>query len=182
MMELEHPIILDLSTLPSDVELVRPVAEALALAASVVLDRLHGAREADPAEVHGSEQPQSAKIRRAPVDASARESYGDPQEATEEGGEAIGVLVARRVLDRIVFSRLPKGTGADYRMRDPNIEQGDLYERLECSAIADGPESTTTRLRRKLAQLARFPGQPGTAVVTNFRTQPVDIRFGRLET
>jgi hypothetical protein len=87
------------------------------------------------------------------------------------------------VLDRIVFRRLPKGTGADYLMRDPQTEGGDNYERLECSGIAEGRESTISRLTSKLEQLARFRAHgPGTAIVTNFREEPVEIRFGSFRT
>ena len=174
------PLTLDLADLPDAVELSRPFSEALALAASVVLDRLYGQRERHPAEIHGDDTHWVAEIRRIPVDDRARATYADPQEATEEGAEGIALITARRALDRIVFRRLPKGTGADYLMRDPRSKDGDdAYERLECSGIADGQESATARLRSKIAQLARFPDHPaGRAVVTSFRVEPVEIRFG----
>jgi hypothetical protein len=179
MVEPPGPVSLDLAALPVEAELSRPVAEALALAASVVLDRLHGAREGDAAILHGHASPRTGELRRVPVDAAARATYADPQEATEEGGEGVAVVVARRVLDRIVFRRLPKGTGADYFMRDPEVVEGDTYERLECSGIEDGQETAAARLRSKLEQLARFPKEPpGWAVVTSFRMEPVEVRFG----
>lgn len=177
----ERRITFDLQRLPADTELSRPVAEAIGLAASVVLERLHGARLDDPAVVHGgSDGGRAALIARLPLDDRARSSYADPQEATEEGGEGVGVVTARHVLDRIVFRRLPKGTGADYLMRDPGAPDGDAYERLECSGIGDGKESAEARLRSKLQQLARAPDQPpGYAVVTDFGVEPVEIRYGR---
>jgi hypothetical protein len=173
------PVALSLADLPAEVELSRPVSEALALAASVVLDRHHGHGDRDLAAVHEGDTARAAEIRRVPVDDRARDTYADPQEATEEGAEGIAILMARRMLDRIVFRRLPKGTGADYLMRDPRSRDGDTYERLECSGIADGQESATARLRSKLDQLARFPSYPpGRAVVTHFRMKPVEIRVG----
>jgi hypothetical protein len=179
MIESHDPVVLDLEHLPAEVELSRPVALAIALAASVVLDRMHGERDHYPAELCSGGEARPAHLRRLPVDDTARNTYADPQEATEEGGEGVAVLLASRVLERIVFRRLPKGTGADYLMRDPHGVEGDQYERLECSAIADGREPTAARLRGKLAQLARFPSHPpGWAVVTGFRTHPIGIHFG----
>jgi hypothetical protein len=173
------PIALSLPDLPAEVELSRPVSEALALAASVVLDHHHGKGERDLAVIHSDGESHSAQIHRVPVDGRARDTYADPQEATEEGAEGVAIIMARRVLNRIVFRRLPKGTGADYLMRDPEAKDGDAYERLECSGIADGQESATARLRSKLEQLARFPSYPpGRAVVTHFRMKPVEIRVG----
>jgi hypothetical protein len=169
--------------LPVETELSRPVAEALALAATVVLDRVHGPRARDQAVVHADDSERAAEIHRVPIDDRARATYADAQEATEEGAEGIAVLLARRMLGRIVFRRLPKGTGADYLMRDPGANDSDAYERLECSGIADGQESATARLRSKIEQLARFPDQPpGRAVVTHFRQEPVEIRLGSFPT
>lgn len=173
------PVILDLPSLPTETELSRPVAEALALAASVALDRISPSRERDPALIAGGDVKLPAELRRVTVDEGARRTYADHQEATEEGAEAVAILVARRVLTRIVFQRLPKMTGADYLMRDPEATDGDAYERLECSGIAEGQESMSVRLRAKLQQLARFPSQrSGVAIVRNFRMDPVDIRNG----
>ena len=177
-----HPV-LDLRTLPAATELSRPVAEAIALAASVVLERIHGSEENRCAvAIHGRGMT-LGEIRRVSVDDAARATYADLQEATEEGAEGVAVIVARQVLDRIVFRRLPKGTGADYLMRDPASTDKDRYERLECSGIGDGAESATSRLESKLQQLARFPEQPpGQAVVTSFRMTPVEIRHGSFPT
>jgi hypothetical protein len=176
------PVVLDLTALPASAELSRPVSEALALAASVVLDHLHGMRERHAAAIHGRGARRAGEVVRVPVDDVGRATYADRQEATEEGGEGVALLVARHVLDRIVFRRLPKSTGADYLMRDPRLpEDSDAYERLECSGIGDGRESAAARLERKIAQLARFPQQPwGQAVVTDFGAEPIEIRFGGL--
>ena len=161
-MAAEDPVRLDLHRLPEDTELNRSLAETLALAASVVLDRLHGRLEVFSAGVHDGQIARDAALVPVLVGEVERASFADPQEATEMGGEAVGLLTARRVLNRIVFRRLPKHTGADYLMRDPALGQGDVYERLECSGIADGGESASSRLGAKIRQLARFPeGQSG---------------------
>lgn len=116
------------------------------------------------------------------MDDAARRTYADPQEATEKGAEAVAIVAARCLLDRVVFRRLPKATGADYLMRplaaaDANT---DSYARLECSGIADGQETAAGRLRDKIAQLARYPdGGAGRAIVTRFCSSPVDIRSRR---
>jgi hypothetical protein len=129
--------------------------------------------------IHEGDSRHAAEIERVPVDARARDTYADPEEAAEEGAEGIAMLLARRVLNRIVFRRLPKATGADYLMREPQSHDVDGYERLECSGIGFGQESATARLRSKLEQLARYPAQPpGRAVVTHFRMAPVEIRVG----
>ena len=63
-------------------------------------------------------------------------------------------------------------------MRPLSTHGPDAFERLEASAIADGDESAARRLLSKLAQLEKYPaGQPGAAVVTNFRSSPIEIRF-----
>lgn len=173
------PIILDLTAISGESELVAPVAHALSLAASVTLERLQEAGERYAADIHIAEDVRRAEIRRMPIAQPARDTYGDPQEATEEGAEGVGVLFARRVLNQIVFARLPKRTGADYRMRAPDSIGGDNYERLECSGIGDGQETGPSRLRDKIEQLRRFPGPPGHAVVTHFRMRPVEIHHGR---
>lgn len=171
---------LDLTVLAQETELSAPVVQAIALAASVVLDRLHPSRAIDPARVVQGSSERLATVRRVPVDAQARDSYGDPQEATEEGVEGLAIAAARKALDRIVFRRLPKGTGADYLMRDPAANDGDAYERLECSGIAEGSESAGTRMREKLAQLAKVPNQPaGFAAVTDFRPEVVAVHLAR---
>lgn len=78
------PVILDLATLPSATELSRPVAEALALAASVVLDRASPGRTTDAASITGGSSERPAELRRVVVDDAARSTYADYQEATEE--------------------------------------------------------------------------------------------------
>jgi hypothetical protein len=174
------PVDLDLTALPDECELSRPVAEAIALAASVVLHRLRPPRQVDPARVVQANSDQPANVRRAGVDARAEATYADPQEATEEGAEALAILAARRVLGRIVFRRLPKATGADYLMRDPAANDGDAYERLECSGIAEGEETVATRMGKKLGQLGKYPAQPaGHAAVTDFRPEVVAIHVAR---
>lgn len=180
MAALSDLIELDLGKLPEETELSRPVVEAIALAASVVLDRVHGPREGDDLTVEAGASKIRARLRRVAVDLRARETYGDAQEATEEGAEGVAVAVAGRVLNRVVFRRLPKGTGADYLMRDPSCAEGDGYERLECSGIAEGRELLSTRVREKLKQLGSFSRtQPGLAVVTDFRPSPVAVHIAR---
>jgi hypothetical protein len=177
-------LVLDLQRIASEVELSPVIANACALAASVVLDQLHDPRSEDPAFVSGEGRELEAVIRRVDVDDRARATCADPQESTEEGAEAVAFLTARRVLDRIVFKRLPKRTGADYLMRGPSggTEGDEEFEslRLECSGIGEGREGAAERLRKKIQQLSRYPDElPGYAVVTDFKPEPVEILFER---
>ncbi len=174
-----EPIVLDLRTLPEHCELLRSVAEALAAAATVVLERLQGPGERDLALVRNAEVQREGVVVRTAIDDAARATYDDPQEATEEGAEAVAILVAKRLLDRVVYRRLPKETGADYMMRDPRFDGRDHVERLECSGIGDGRDATARRLEQKIEQLGRYPDEPpGQAIVTNFRTTPIEILVG----
>jgi hypothetical protein len=117
------------------------------------------------------------------VDDTTRAAWNDAEEATEWAAVGVAISVARRVLGRDVFLRLPKGTGADFLMRDPANDPADglaeRYERLECSGIGDGKESSATRLRKKDRQLERARHElPGVAIVTTFRADPVHIEVG----
>ena len=156
----------------------RRVTDDLALAASVVLERLHGERSLDPATIAQDLSSRVAVIHRVSVDARDRAWKSDPQKATEQGGEGIAVLTAYHVLARVVVRRLQTDTGADYLLRSAHVSGGDDLERLECSGIGDGKESTGHRLRTKLRQLARYPGEKGHAIVTNFGAVPVEIHIG----
>jgi hypothetical protein len=170
-------LLIDLGALPEEVELSRCVSEAVALAASVVVDRFHGGTEVIPAEIHQTDRKRTASVRPVPVDDVARASFGDPQEATEDGGEAIGLSIAYRMLSRVAFRRLPKHTGADYLVRPKAKAFGDDYERLECSGIGDGSETASSRVQAKILQIARYPEYPpGHAVVTSFRASPIEIQ------
>jgi hypothetical protein len=171
---------LDLGTLPEIPGASPRVTADLALAASVVLDRLHGERQDDPATIqHG--RVHQASIRRVAVEERDRAWKADHLKATEQGGEAMAVLTAYRLLNRVVVRRLQTHTGADYLVRPVGVVGDDSLERLECSGIGDGQESTAHRLSTKLAQLARYPDEaPGHAIVTNFGTAPVEIHIGAL--
>lgn len=176
----ERDVTLDLGSLPDQCELLADTCRSIAAAACVRLAQLRGERDADPVRVAGDGLDRTGTIARMPVDEKAHATYADPEEATEEGAEAIAILVARQLLDRIVFRRLPKRTGADYRMRAVQSTGGDDYERLECSGIGDGDESGPARLREKLTQLASHQAhRPGHAVVTRFGREPVEVHIGR---
>ena len=171
-----EPIVLDLRTLPEQCELLPSTCASMAAAASVTLERLHGGRDRDRCRV----VERDGSIVRVEVTKQTRDTYDDPEEATEEGADAIAILVARHVLDRIVFRRLPKKTGADYRMRRSSEPDQDNYERLECSGIGEGKDSAQARLKEKLAQLASYSAhRSGHAVVTRFGREPVEIVIGK---
>lgn len=181
MSDRSSPLDLDLRTLSEIPGASSRVTADLALAASVVLDRLHRERPDDPATVQHVRVQHHASIRRVAVEERDRAWKADHLKATEQGGEAMAVLTAYRLLDRVVVRRLQTDTGADYLVRMVGAVGDDSLERLECSGIGDGKETTAHRLSTKLAQLARYPDEPpGHAIVTNFGTAPVEIHIGAL--
>ena len=114
------PVLLSLPGLHAEVELSRPFCRgARARGERCPGAPARAARGVTHAVIHGDDASRKAEIERVPLDERARATYADPQEATEEGAEGIAISVARRIFGRIVFQRLPKGTGADYLMRDP---------------------------------------------------------------
>lgn len=179
MSDRSSPLDLDLGTLSEIPGASARVTADLALAASVVLERLHRARQADPATIQHRRVQHHASIRRVAVEERDRAWKADPLKATEQGGEAMAVLTAYRLLNRVVVRRLQTDTGADYLVRPIGEVGDDSLERLECSGIGDGKETTAHRLRSKLEQLGKFPDEPpGHAIVTNFGTAPVEIYIG----
>lgn len=173
-------ILLDLSRLPTETELTPVVAEYLAEAGSAVLHSQLPETNEVPARIEGEGRELAGRIRRRRVTDGVLASWGDPLEATEQGAAGVAALTARRVLGRIVFRRLPTGTGADYLMRPSDGAEGDDYERLECSGIAAGRQSALNRLEEKLRQLGRASDRRnGYAIVTDFGKNPVEIRYAR---
>ena len=180
-MSSEPALIVDLASIEESVRLAAPYAATRAIAASVLLERNHGAREQDRLDLEHGAQRRGGELRRRAVTDVDRLTYDDPNQTTEEAAEAVAFLVARHVLDRVVYGRLKIRTGADYRLRPPGVDVGDEYERLEVSGIGTGSEPTSQRLREKLEQLAAYPEEPsGFAIVTNFRVHPIEILIGRL--
>ena len=173
-------LLLDLASIVDATVVTPPYAETRALAASVLLERNHGQRHPDPFALHHDDHPRPGEIHRCPVDQRARDTYDEHIQLTEEAAEAVAFLVARRVLDRIVYGRLKTRTGADYRLGVPDRDMRDGYERLEVSGIGTGTEKATKRLQEKLEQLGKYPHEPsGYAIVTNFRDDPIEILIGR---
>ena len=161
----------DLGRLSEVVEMSRQVVEALALAASVVIDQVHGVSEI---ELELENTSRRFLVRAVEVNERARETYSDPDEATEEAAEAMGIALAPRIFERVVFRRLPKGTGADYLMRAPGSTDEASFERLECSGMARGTAPATDRLNAKREQVTRGVSSfPGRVMVTDFRTRPL---------
>ena len=173
-------LLLDLTSIVDACDVTPPYAETRAIAASVLLERNHGPRAADPVDLHHDDRTRRAELRRCPVDARDHDTYDEPIQVTEEAAEAVAFLVARHVLGRVVYRRLRTRTGADYALRRPDDPDRDGFERLEISGIGAGAESTAHRLRDKITQLARFPDEPpGYAIVANFRDDPIEVMIAR---
>lgn len=170
------PLDLNLAQLGSTADLSAAQLACFGEAASSVLEETQGMEPPHAAQVKVHSKSIDALLRPVALDEKARRGLEDRDEATEWGAVAVALMVVDGVLNRRVFARLPKGTGADYRMREVGSTGSDSYERLECSGIRQGDESTRARLRTKVRQLSTFPsGGPGYAVVVNFREKPVEI-------
>lgn len=173
---------LDLRTVADATELEPPYAQTRAIAASVLLERRHGARPRDAASLRDDEGVRPAEIVRCTINDRSRATYDEPLQCTEEAAEAIAFTVARQVLQRVVYGRMKTRTGADYRLRPPGAPETDVYERLEVSGIGDGTDTCEDRLHDKLRRFARYPDEPaGFAIITDFGENPVEIRIGRYE-
>ena len=160
-------------------ELETGYAELRAVAATVLLERIHGIRVQDPFAL-AHDEPRTGHLLRRAVTGRAALTYDEPIQATEEAAEAVAFLVARRVLDRVAYGRCRTRTGADYRLHRPGDLDTDDYERLEVSGISGKTEQPTARLREKLERMAEYPDEPpGFAIVTCFRGDPVEILIGR---
>lgn len=180
-MEQKAKLVLDLGRLVDDADLDPSYVKTRATAASVALRWFHGERADDPCVVESSARV-DGRILRSALSDRAEQTFRDRQQATEYGAEAIAVSVVRHLLGWVVSERMPKRTGADYRIRPAGAPEDDQYERLECSGIGDGADTVGARLREKVQQLASEPHLPrGYAVVTRFRATPVEIGVARYE-
>jgi hypothetical protein len=113
-----------------------------------------------------------------PVTDQARNTYADPDEATEFGACAIAFLLCRELLDFTIIQRSRRGTGFDYWIG----QDGDLpfqnQARLEVSGIRKGTEGQISRrVRQKISQTTPSSGTfPAIVIVVEFsspRTQVV---------
>jgi hypothetical protein len=150
--------------------------DGLTAAASVMLERKHGDRDADPAVVLRKSDRADATVVRTLIEINDRPWLADPKRTAECGGEAVGIAAAHVVLDRVVVHRSTTDEGCDYWVRRPDSGEDEPLERLELSGIGDGMESTASRVRTKRRQLDEQGDQEaGFAIITNFRTDPVEV-------
>jgi hypothetical protein len=108
------------------------------------------------------------------TDETVQSTWADLQEATEHGAYGVALLLVERLLGLTVVERSFKHTGFDYWIA-PLAVTGFLFQnrtKLEISGISEGESTIVSRVRLKLAQVAKFdPGGtvPAYVAVIDFR-------------
>jgi len=97
-------------------------------------------------------------------------SWGDADEATEDGASGVAFLLVLRLTDYTVIERSAKGTGIDYWLGHHDADPFERGARLECSGIAKSNESDVrARVRAKMKRAANAKASPPVYVcVTEF--------------
>ena len=106
-----------------------------------------------------------------------RDTYADPEVATEHGAIAVSILTVRAFTEYTIIRRSMKGTGFDYWLSRSEYRPYRDDARLEISGIRSGDfRQLEARLRRKARQTDRSdpgaPGLPAYIAVVEF-SQPV---------
>jgi hypothetical protein len=116
-----------------------------------------------------------------PVSQMMRDSWDDPNEATESGAVGVAVVLVNRLLDKKVMKRARIGTGFDYWLAECKEEESvDMFEkttRLEVSGIRQAEDRTVdARVEQKLKQTRRSNNDfPVIVVVVEFGTPQAKI-------
>jgi len=109
----------------------------------------------------------------APVSHSMRNSWADPNEATESGAVGVAVLLADKLLSKQVVKRARIGTGFDYWLGNNDADSPDMFiTRFEVSGIRSGDDQAVdSRVSRKLKQAGRSS--------TDFPVVVIVVEFSR---
>lgn len=128
------------------------VAQSRAEAASVCLEA-EGHDLLSDLELHDAGEPSRGCLHRLTCTDKERASFADPEEATEQGAEAIAWLTAEKKTGLPVVKRTYKGPGFDWYLAD-SLEAVGFQDavRLEVSGIRNGSRSA---IRRRVSQKTR---------------------------
>lgn len=108
------------------------------------------------------------------INETVKATWADLQEATEHGAYGVALLLFERLYGLTVVERSFKRTGFDY-WAGPLAASGFLFQdrtKLEMSGIAEGESTIASRVRLKLAQVAKFDPSgtvPAYVAVIDFR-------------
>jgi hypothetical protein len=93
------------------------------------------------------------------VSKAMRDSWDDPNEATEFGAAGVAVLLADKLFRKKVTKRARIGTGFDYWLGEKEENSVNMFEnttRLEVSGIRQGDDlAVDSRVNQKLKQTSR---------------------------
>ena len=138
-------------------------AASLALHATVALQQ-QGHEPGVRLIVRVEQTPSNASLRWSRRDSDGDELL-DAKHIKEFGAEAIALALVHEARGLVAMRKLPEGDSADWLLKAPNGTR----VALEVSGTGNG--SATTRMRIKLAQVAKYEGHVGTrsACVVRFR-------------
>ena len=165
----------------------RAWCEMCAESASVVFESM-GLEEDLTGQVEGDSSAK-VRIRRLPVTTEMRRTYGDLDDATEDGAYGLAIWLVPLLSDYKCYSRSNKGTGFDYWLIDkwathsPEDELNFITEsdaRMEVSGIRKGSRAQlNSRVKQKKDQLSLsdLGGKPGYVFVVEYSS--VEIRWER---
>jgi len=110
------------------------------------------------------------RLRLQEITEQIERSWGDVDEATEDGASGVAFLLTLRMTDYTVIERSAKGTGIDYWLGYRDANPFERAARLECSGIAKGDGADVrARVREKMKRAANANGSPPVYVcVTEF--------------
>jgi len=142
-------------------------------AASVVLsDMGHAGEVAYRAVGPAKRQVTPCTVIPIPVSERMESTFGDRQDAVEEGGMGLACVHLWLIGDKRTIERAPKGHGFDFWIKE---HDGFLYQpaaRLEVTGTTAGPGTIKGKLNRKLNQVRKSDhlGLPVVVVVVDFET------------
>jgi len=123
--------------------------------------------------------PAKFALRRLDVTGQMSRMLADRQEATEDGGAAIAVLLVEELTSWKAVFRSPKGSGVDYWLSGRDSEDLAFEARLECSGLLDGggESKRKQRVRAKLKQTESSDdtGLPAVVIVVDFRDMVAEV-------
>lgn len=164
---MNHRVCLDLTDLRAVSRLTPAVLEALAEAASVMLDRYHPAPPPPtPFGLHlrGEELPADVAWQGPTND--QRDTHANEKDAAEDGACAVAIATAAAT-GYVVVRRTRQGSGCDYLMIRKGEPENDFHK-LEVSGTGEG--NLRSRLTQKVAQgKGGDLDRPGLAVVVGFK-------------
>jgi len=165
--------------------LTKPVSEAYAEAAYVLLDQFHEPPVDASVGVHDGPNA-SYQLDWEPTGARQRRAHGNQEDATRDGAYSLVLASAEVHLDLVATTRLMTGTGADYLLDAKGTIQADIDElnletalRLEVSGIryCDSAAVLARRLNQKVDQARRGRSSlPAIAGVAAFSRAQVRLR------